>query len=172
MIKFHNLADTSDEQTRAWVKRIASDLRPADLDEMRATNPLLTVGDPDPDVVLMMSLRLSSHAHIMTRDGDPVCVFGAGPTDDADCGVVWLMGTRAMEEQAVKIAVGRATRRFVRRWHERWPRLSNYIDARNALSLAWLLWAGFEIEDIDLRHGREERPFYLFSSTKEGPQHL
>ena len=33
-------------------------------------------------------------------------------------------------------------------------------------------FAGFDIEAVDLRHGRESRPFYLITSIQEEPQHL
>ena len=57
MIEFHDLADVSGEQIHDWLDAIANDMRPADFDEIRATNPLLTIGDPDPLLVLTMSVK-------------------------------------------------------------------------------------------------------------------
>ncbi|HBV12939.1 MAG TPA: hypothetical protein DEB60_07420 [Brevundimonas sp.] len=170
MIKFHNLAGVSAEQVHAWLEVIAADLRPGDRDEMRATSPLLTIGDPDPVLVLMVSIMQSEDAWIITDDGQPFCVFGAAPDCSGD-GIVWMMGTTHMDDPRAKLAVGKATRPVVNLWLTIWPRVWNHIDARNTQSLQWLLWAGFEIEDVDLTHGREHRPFYLFSKT-EGPRHL
>ncbi len=171
MIKFHNLADVSAEQVHAWLEVIAADLRPGDWDEMRATNPLLTIGDPDPVLVLAISIMQSEDAWIITNDGEPFCVFGAAPDGDGH-GIVWMMGSTRMDDPRAKLAVGKATKPAVDLWLTIWPRVWNHIDARNTQSLQWLLWAGFDIEDVDLTHGREQRPFYLFSKTREGPRHL
>lgn len=170
MIKFHNLADVSAEQTHAWLEVIAADLRPSDRDEVRATNPLPTIGDPDAVLVLMMSVMQSEDAWVITNNDEPFCVFGAAP-DGLGHGIVWMMATTGLDDPRAKLAFIRATKPAVDIWLTIWPRVWNHIDARNAASLQWLLWAGFEIEDVDLTHGRERRPFYLFSK-KEGPRHL
>ncbi|WP_161639198.1 hypothetical protein [Brevundimonas diminuta] len=171
MIIFHNLADTSDEQTLAWLAHIAANLRPSDWDEMRATNPLLTLGDPDPLVLLTASLMMSRFAWVICRDGEPFCIFGAAP-DDKNDGIIWMLGTPGMESRTARYAVARHTQSYVADLLEEWPRLYNYIDARNSQSLQWLLWSGFQIEAVDLHHGREQRPFYLFSISREGPSDL
>jgi hypothetical protein len=56
MILFYDLAATSDEQTIDWLEHIGANLRDGDRDEMIATNPLLTIGDPDPVLLLTMSV--------------------------------------------------------------------------------------------------------------------
>lgn len=172
MILFHDLADASGEQIHDWLEAIANDMRPADFDEITATNPLLTIGDPDPLLVLTMSVMNSEDAWVITDDGKAICVYGAGPSDTPLSGIVWMLGTAGMENPRAKIAIGRATYAVIKRWHERWPRLFNYVDARNSMSILWLLRAGFEIEEVDHSHGRERRPFYLISSIQEGPIHL
>lgn len=172
MIEFHDLADASGEQIHDWLDAIANDMRPADFDEIRATNPLLTLGDPDPLLVLTMSVMNSLDAWVITDDGKPIAVYGAGPSDDPASGIVWMLGTPGMEKPRAKIAIGRETYAVIKRWHERWPRLFNHVDARNSMSILWLFRAGFQIEEVDLTHGRESRPFYLISSIQEGPIHL
>lgn len=172
MIEFHDLADVSGEQIHDWLDAIANNLRPADFDEIRATNPLLTIGDPDPLLVLTMSVMQSEDAWVITDNGEPISVYGAGPSDDPSSGIVWMLGTPGMERPRAKIAIGKETYAVFKRWHQRWPRLFNHVDARNSMSILWLFRAGFEIEDVDLAHGRERRPFYLISSIQEGPIHL
>lgn len=166
------LADVSGEQIHDWLDAIANNLRPADFDEIRATNPLLTIGDPDPLLVLTMSVMQSEDAWVITDDGEPISVYGAGPSDDPASGIVWMLGTPGMERPRAKIAIGKETYAVFKRWHQRWPRLFNHVDARNSMSILWLFRAGFEIEEVDLTHGRESRPFYLISSIQEGPIHL
>lgn len=172
MIEFHDLAGASGEQIHDWLDAIANNLRSADYDEIKATNPLLTLGDPDPLLVLTMSVMNSLDAWVITDDGEAIAVYGVGPSDEAGSGIVWMLGTPGMERPRAKIAIGRETYAVIKRWHGRWPRLFNHVDARNSISIFWLFRAGFEIEDVDLTHGRESRPFYLISSIQEGPIHL
>lgn len=163
MILFHDLAVTSDEQTYDWLEHIAANLRDGDRDEMIATNPLLTVADPDPLLLLTMSVMQSESAWIITDDGEPITVFGCAPG-----GIVWMMGTPGMWKPKAARAIAKATALYVEELHTRWPRLWNWVDARNIQSARWLKWSGFEIDDVDPRHGREQRLFIKFIHHHQG----
>ncbi|TFW04295.1 hypothetical protein E4M02_04280 [Brevundimonas sp. S30B] len=168
MIQFHDLADTSDEQTFDWLEHIAANLRDGDRDEMIAANPLLTIGPPDALLLLTMSVMQSEQAWVITDQDEPVCIFGCAPE-----GIVWMMGTPGMWKPRPAAVVAKATAAYVERLHERWPCLWNWVDARNVQSARWLRWSGFEIADVDPRHGREQRLFIKFTHTnREGPTHL
>lgn len=168
MILFHDLSTTPDWQTRQWVCQIANDLRQTDKDEIRATNPTLTIGDPDPEAILWMSIRYSKDAWVITKDDVAFCIFGAGPSGDPELGTVWLLASTVLDtDRKAKIAVAKNTKTVVQNWHRHWPKLANWIDIRNVMTLRWLTWAGFEIKDVDLQHGREKRPFYFIQKTKE-----
>ncbi|MEG2313351.1 hypothetical protein [Brevundimonas sp.] len=167
MIHFHDLSGETNEQIYDWIVEIASDIRSADADEIRATNPCLAIGDPDFVRVLMMSVMVSNLAFVITKSDKPFCIFGAGPDDTGD-GVIWMIGTSVLEhDRAAKMAVGRQTNAVMELFLAFWPRLHNHVDARNQQSIMWLLNAGFGIENVELKHGREQRPFYLISKTKE-----
>lgn len=167
MIKFHDLSSLSDAQIHDWIEEIAKDIRSADADEIRATNPLLSIGDPDFVLVLMMSVMVSNLAFVITKDGNPFCIFGAGPDGTGD-GVIWMISTSLLEhDPAAKMAVGRQTKAVMELFLTYWPRIHNHVDARNQQSIMWLLNAGFSVEQVELKHGREQRPFYLISRTKE-----
>ena len=172
MITFHDLAVASRTQTLAWLEAISADLRPGDRDEIRATNPLLTIGEPDALLLLTMSVMNSTFAWVICDDDMPICVFGAAPTDEPSDGCIWMIGTPGMEGLKAKFVIARRTPAYLKFLHRRWRRLSNHVDARNITSIQWLLWNGFDIEAVDLRHGRETRPFYLITSIQEEPQHL
>lgn len=171
MVTFHDLADVSDEQTLDWLEAIAANLRPGDLDEMQATNPLPFIGPPDPLTILVISAQQSHFVWVICDDGVPICVFGCGGDDRAE-GCIWMLGTPGMERRGAAFAIARATPRYVAFLHLIWRRLANHVDARNHTSIRWLLSNGFEIESVDFTHGRERRPFFLFSSTREGPSNL
>jgi hypothetical protein len=172
MITIHDLREASAEQTYDWIEHIAENLRPEDLAELEATAEDGLTSDLDPTVRLFASVMLSEMGWIVCADGEPVCILGGAPTPSEDEGVVWMMGTPGMDRRGVKIAIGRRTPAHLDILHKRWRRLFNHVDARNHVSLVWLRRSGFVVEDVDMHHGREERPFYLFSSTREGPTHL
>jgi hypothetical protein len=165
MILFHDLAATSDEQTIDWLEHIGANLRDGDRDEMIATNPLLTIGNPDPVLLLTMSVMMSEDAWVITVDDEPVSVFGCAPE-----GVVWMMGTPEMWKPHAARVIAKQTAHYVQRWHDQfgWADLWNWVDARNIQSARWLKWSGFEIADVDPNHGRERRPFIKFVHQQGG----
>ena len=172
MMTIHDLREASAEQTYDWIEHIAENLRPEDLAELEATAEDGLTSDLDPTVRLFASVMLSEMGWIVCVDDEPVCIFGAAPTASEDEGIAWLMGTPAMDRRRVQIGIGRRTPHYLDILHTRWRRLFNHVDARNQTSLVWLLRSGFVVEDVDMHHGREQRPFYLFSSNREGPTHL
>ena len=135
---------------------IAGGLRPEDRAEALAA----TGGDPE--ATLVRSFDLSTHAwFIYDRDGVPIGIMGAAPGPKAGVGIVWMMGTTGLDREWVGVA--RQTRRYLDEMHGAYHLLWNYIDARNELSLNWLLWSGFHMIDADTTYGVEGRLFYEFA---------
>jgi hypothetical protein len=138
------------------VAYIAENLRPADAAELEASH------GGDPREVLAQSWHLSDLSWlILDRTGLPIGIFGVAPGPAPGVGIVWLMGTAGIEEEFV--AVARQTRQFVGEMLAAYPTLWNFIDARNELSLRWLLWSGFHIIDVAPFHGPEQRTFFEFA---------
>lgn len=116
----------------------AANLRQADREEIAASSGLPPLG------CIREGLRLSSHAWIVQDDaGAPICIFGAAPSAQADVGIVWLLGTDGIADEA--FAIARATLRYLAALHATYPYLFNFVDARNTVSLRWLQWAGFDV---------------------------
>lgn len=140
------------------VEFIAENLREADRDELRASH------GGDPEEVLKESWQASSRSWlILDRTGLPIGIFGVAPAIAAGVGIVWMLGTDGIEAEAFSVA--RQTRGFVEEMNALYPTLWNFIDARNEVSLEWLLRAGFRIIDVDLQHGVEGRTFLEFART-------
>lgn len=138
------------------LKVIAGGLRLVDRDEALAA----TGGDPE--AILVQSYDLSTHAwFIYDRHGEVIGIMGAAPGPKSGVGVVWMMGTDGLEREWVGVA--RQTRRYLEDMHGAYHLLWNYIDARNELSINWLLWSGFHIIDADTTYGVEGRLFYEFA---------
>ena len=76
--------------------------------------------------------------------GEQVAIFGVCRSGE-DSGIAWLIATDVIEEYPVHFY--RVSRRIIARLKDRYAYLENWVDARNKLSLRWLAWAGFTIED-------------------------
>lgn len=155
MIHLKDLREVPSEQCVAWLGAIASNLRPGDLAEIRATHDL------DPHVSLTASVMASDMCWIIFDNDTPITVFGCAPSGQPHSGIVWMMGTPRMDEVALRL--GRLSLHCLHLMHERYACLWNYIDVRNERSLRWLQWTGFEILDAIPAHGREQLPFLLFA---------
>jgi len=117
---------------------IAAAMRQADRDEVWAAAAAA------PEEALRRSLAQSPLAWTGLVDGMPVCMFGAAASSVlAGHACPWLLATDAVEGHA--IAFLRRNRRHVRLMLQAFGRLSNRVDARNALALRWLGWLGFSV---------------------------
>lgn len=111
--------------------RIAAHLRQADIDEINALNGL------SPWVAVAYSIANSEKGAAVFIDGDLSAVFGISR------GVIWLVGTDEINKHPV--AFYRTSRRIFRKLSNGYPKLENYVDARNIPYLRWLQWLGFDI---------------------------
>ena len=111
--------------------RIATHLRQADIDEINTLNGL------PPGVAVAYSIANSEKGAAVFIDGDLSAVFGISR------GVIWLVGTDEINKHPV--AFYRTSRRIFRKLSNGYPKLENYVDARNIPYLRWLQWLGFDI---------------------------
>jgi len=122
------------------VQEIAPQLRQVDIDEIAATS------GNSPLASLTHGLNISDHCKIARADGKPLCMFGIGrPTFMSDEGVIWLLGTDLLVDHSI---------RFLRQCAEEvdiiakdYRVIYNHCDARNTVTLKWLKWLGFTIEN-------------------------
>ncbi len=111
--------------------RIAAHLRQADIDEINALNGL------PPDLAVAFSIADSEKGAAVFIDGDLSAVFGISR------GVIWLVGTDKISQFPVTFF--RTSRRIFKDISKNYPKLENWVDARNFLCLRWLQWLGFSI---------------------------
>lgn len=141
--------------TPAHATHVAAHMRMADRDEVWASGRL-TPGEAVARSIAATELPLAGLV-----DGVPACVFGiARRALLSDEGTPWLLGTDA---------IARHGRRFLRENRRVLPALAapfallvNHVDARNAISIRWLGWLGFEIEPA-APFGIHGLPFHRFS---------
>jgi RimJ/RimL family protein N-acetyltransferase len=121
------------------VDELLADLRPLDRQEVEAAS-----GEVRP--ALFRALELSDDPVAMRlTDGSLVSLFGLAPiTTLSDTGSIWLLGTTKMKTHPREVID--ISRRYIAFVRERYPRLMNYVDARNRPSVRWLRSIGFTVE--------------------------
>lgn len=140
--------------TDADLVRLAPRLREADRVEVEAA------GGRSPLDALRRSLALSVEAWSATAGGEPMCCWGVGSLDLlAGVGSPWLLGSDLVERHP--LAFLRRTRPTIRRWLDLFPVLANHVDVRNALSVRWLGWLGFDVRQ-PVPYGPRGLPFHPF----------
>lgn len=115
-------------------------LRRADVEEIWAGPGV------SPKIAVAWSIAMSDPGWAVEIDDRPLALFGAQPVQGG-VGVPWLVATEEIEKYPVHFF--RVSRDVVDVLKERYRYLENRTDARNALSLRWLEWAGFTIEPAE-----------------------
>ena len=74
----------------------------------------------------------------------PAVIFGIGASLEKGLGVPWLLATEEVERHPVTFY--RMSKSLFPLAVSGYERLVNWVDARNVLSLRWLVWLGFRME--------------------------
>jgi hypothetical protein len=133
---------------------IAANMRAADRDEVWASSHV------EPEQALRRSLTHSTHAWVGRVDDEPVIMFGVGMVSLlGGIGAPWLLGTDGVQRYSRTFL--RLSRGWLTEMRAAYPVLVNYVDARNALSIRWLRWLGFQIGPA-VAWGADHLPFHRF----------
>jgi hypothetical protein len=136
--------------------RVAEEMRECDRQEIRAAS------GSSPGVALLQSMQASAWKFAaVDEDGLAFAIFGLSESLPG-IGSPWMLATDRFHQHE-RWAL-RATRGIVEDMQRRYPLLLNYVDARNARSIRWLKWAGFQIHPA-MPFGVEGRPFHLFTKV-------
>lgn len=144
-------------------------IRPATLDDVADLAPRLRQADRDevwasfrskPEAALSKSFRLSSHAWAGLADEKLVCMWGVCPASLLNrIGVPWLLGSDEVETH--QVAFLRRSRPALAEMLETYTVLTNWVDARNRVSMRWLRWLGFTLYPAQ-PFGPDRLPFHRF----------
>ena len=107
------------------------------------------------------SVDLSSYSKTGLVNDELVCMWGVCPISLlSGSGSPWMLGTDLIKEKQ---------RIFLRRskpWlddiRKDYRYLENFVDARNTLSIKWLKWLGFEMDEAE-PYGIHGEPFHKFT---------
>lgn len=97
-------------------------------------------------------------------DAEPVLIFGIGTSELNKAGIPWLLASDDMSK--VGIDVLRESKFYIRMMLEAYPYLTNFVDARQTVSIRWLAWCGFTIEPAE-PWGVQGLPFHRFWMRRE-----
>lgn len=143
--------------TPADVEHVALNLRAADRDECEA------LGHYGPDSV-RIAVKHAFETDAGRIDGETICLFGLGlPLIFGHIARPWMLGTDGIEDHPIIFL--KHSRGVISRWFERYPVLENWIDARNHVSIAWLKWLSFTIDEA-APYGPKGLPFHRFSMRR------
>ena len=137
------------------IPELIEGMRLLDRDEMQAAS------GPDFKLVLERSVAMSYAPGAALWDGGLMCLFGVVPVElMSNEAAIWLIGTDLLTKHPR--ALNQGARSYICEVRRAFPRLFNYVDARNLPSIRWLRYIGFEIEEA-VPYGCEGRPFHRFS---------
>lgn len=130
------------------------ELRRADRDEVEA------MSGRNPREALVEAVERSRMAWAGLADGKLVCLFGVAPLTLAGVtGVPWLLGSDDVCAYSRQFL--RRNKDYVRQMLAEFPVLRNAVDARNAVSIRWLRWLGFQFGEATPM-GPQRLPFIPF----------
>lgn len=128
--------------------------RPADIEELWAA------AHKSPEECILGGIEVSPLCWTALFDGSPSAVFGVAPQSMlGGAGSPWMVGTVDLDRHAYTVM--RHTGSCIAAMLLCFPRLSNFVDARNTKAIAWLKRLGFRFHDAE-PHGLEGLPFYRF----------
>ena len=143
------------EATREHIADVASFMRQADIDEIKAAT------GSTPEQALDYSFRMSDFCFAGCVAGRAIGMYGVGTINVLNnTGAPWLLGTEEILQH--KISFLRQSKQHLMQLSGQYIELKNMVDDRNTLSKLWLKWLGFTLSEPVIA-GLEQRPFRHFS---------
>lgn len=130
----------------------------------------------EPLEALLESIRVSDEDLCWTAllSGHPVAMFGANPIvvedsegtemEDLSLGGIWLLASPAIYTN--KIDFHRNAVKYLKKMHERYEFLMNFIDIDNLPTQAWLPRLGFRPAGLHEEFGFARTPFIQYVSRR------
>jgi hypothetical protein len=95
---------------------------------------------------LVRCIRGAERARTGRVDGEIACIFGIGRQNlMGTVGTIWMLGTNLLEQHGIRFL--RENQREIVDISREFAIIENYCDARNKVTLRWLKWLGFTIEE-------------------------
>lgn len=118
---------------------IAEHMRDADKREIQASH-----GHEPMEAMLICLEQKECLAALI--GGNPAILFGC--SDGGEYGVPWLLATDQINKIGIRFLM--ISPSYVKRWIDRYKLLVNYVHADNTVSIRWLKWLGFTMNETVL----------------------
>lgn len=121
---------------------LAPRMRQADVDEVYAMSGV------SPLEALEQSVAASPDPRTGFMEGQIACMFGVAEhpmTALNSVGIPWLLTSDLISDHSLAFLRGSCD--YIQEMRERYALLCNFVDARNTVSIEWLKWLGFEIQE-------------------------
>lgn len=138
--------------------RLAKDMRRADALEVYAASGRT----PIEAVEKSLELTLTGNKFTVEHEEAIVAIFGI--ISSGSTGLPWMLTTDVIE--TVWLPFARESRRIVRAMSKSYSLLTNHVDARNTVSIEWLKWCGFTMEDAK-PYGIFGLPYHRFEMRRD-----
>ena len=135
--------------------QLAPIMKQSDREEVKAASGL------EPLEVLLKSLELSEKAYAI-RTGDEVIALGGLVSLSRQVGIPWALTSDKVTLYPKQFCS--LSKKLIKEFHENYPVLTNFCDARNTTTVRWLKWCGFQFIDTIPEHGIAKVPFLQFVS--------
>lgn len=143
--------------TDAAIRLIAADMRDADAAEVWASHR------HTPMDALIKGWSMSDYSVVVECDGVPCAMFGLVVENlMTGAGVPWLLSSHHALQYKRAFLVQSPP--VIAQMLDICPRLSNYVHAKNRVSMRWLKWLGFTIDANAISVNQE--PFHRFHLEK------
>jgi hypothetical protein len=150
------------DATEAHARALAPRMRPAEVDEVRASGGRAPLG------ALLAALEISAVARTALFDGEVACMWGVVTLRRSSLvgsvGAAWLL-TSDLVERYPKV-FWRGCKAELPLLFESWDLLVNAIDARHEKAIRWARRLGFPLAEAEA-FGAEGLPFRTFRARKE-----
>lgn len=126
--------------TPAEVEHVAAHLRAADHLELALSRPV------DPIDTVRESYLVTDWCNAVRVDDEPAILYGVTRSQAmADCGVPWMVATDRILEISREFILG--SRIEAERMHQHYRFLINQVHCENHISIRWLRWLGFHVDE-------------------------
>jgi hypothetical protein len=133
---------------------MAHKMRVSDVKEIWASHRLR------PLEALAHCIRNAERARTGRVDGEIACIFGISRQNLLGMvGTIWMLGTNLLEQHGIKFL--RENKREIIDLSAEFTIIENYCDARNTVTIRWLEWLGFTVEEAQ-PYGAYNMPFHRF----------
>lgn len=124
----------------ADLRYVAATMRSADVAEIKASHGFL------PYDALLNGVDQSEFCVVAHINDEPVCVLGLNRRDFVSgIGVPWMLGSNSVMKYKREILL--YSPKIIREMLSLCETLINYVHTDNKMSIRWLKWLGFKIDD-------------------------